>query len=44
MCKITLSYNKEDKLAVQKLTALLSTGLFIQVGLEDDFADIDYAD
>lgn len=30
MCTITLSYNENDKVASEKLAALLATGLFIQ--------------
>jgi len=40
---VTLSYNQKDKQAREKLDALLSTGLFIQLDRHDDL-DIDYTD
>ena len=43
MCTITLSYDKNDKVASAKLAALLSTGLFMQLDSQDDL-DIDYSD
>ena len=43
MCTITLSYDKNDKVASAKLAALLSTGLFLQLDTQDDL-DIDYSD
>ncbi len=43
MCTVTLSYNQKDKQAREKLDALLSTGLFIQLDRHDDL-DIDYTD
>ena len=43
MCTITLSYDKNDKIASAKLAALLSTGLFLQLDTQDDL-DIDYSD
>ncbi len=43
MCTVTLSYNQKDKQAREKLAALLSTGLFIQLDRHDDL-DIDYTD
>lgn len=43
MCTITLSYNEKDKAATEKLAALLSTGLFIQIERQKDL-DIDYTD
>ena len=43
MCTVTLSYNQKDKQACEKLAALLSTGLFIQLDRHDDL-DIDYTD
>ena len=36
MCTITLSYNDKDKVAMEKLAALLSSGLFTQVETGDD--------
>lgn len=36
MCTITLSYNDKDKVAMEKLAALLSSGLFTQVETDDD--------
>lgn len=35
MCTITLSYNENDKVASEKLAALLSTGLFVQLNNEE---------
>lgn len=43
MCTVTLSYNKNDKAAGEKLAALLATGLFVQVDSQEDL-DIDYSD
>ena len=43
MCTITLSYDQNNKVAIEKLAALLSTGLFEQV-LSSDSSEIDYAD
>lgn len=43
MCTITLSYNENDKVASQKLAALLATGLFIQQDASKEL-DIDYSD
>lgn len=43
MCTVTLSYNDKDKAAIEKLAALLSTGLFVQVNKQEDL-DIDYSD
>ena len=43
MCTVTLSYNQEDKIAREKLAALLSTGLFVQLDKHEDL-DIDYTD
>ena len=43
MCTITLSYDKNDKVASAKLAALLSTGLFMQLDSQDDL-DINYSD
>jgi hypothetical protein len=43
MCTVTLSYNQKDTQAREKLAALLSTGLFIQLDRHDDL-DIDYTD
>ena len=43
MCTITLSYNEKDKAATEKLAALLSTGLFVQLDKQKDL-DIDYTD
>lgn len=43
MCTVTLSYNDKDKAAIEKLAALLSTGLFVQIDKRDDL-DIDYSD
>lgn len=43
MCTITLSYNEKDKAASEKLAALLSSGLFVQINRQEDL-DIDYTD
>ena len=43
MCTVTLSYDKNDKVANAKLVALLSTGLFVQLDTQED-VDIDYSD
>lgn len=43
MCTVTLSYNDKDKMANEQLAALLSTGLFAQLNVQDDL-DIDYSD
>ena len=43
MCTVTLSYNGKDKVASEKLAALLSTGLFVQINRQEDL-DIDYTD
>lgn len=43
MCTVTLSYNENSKVAVEKLAALLSTGLFIQIDNQQD-AGIDFTD
>ena len=43
MCTITLSYNENDKVASEKLAALLATGLFIQQDSSKEL-DIDYSD
>ena len=43
MCTITLSYNENDKVASEKLAALLATGLFIKQDSSKDL-DIDYSD
>lgn len=43
MCTVTLSYNNHDQLANEKLAALLSSGLFAQVNVQNDM-DIDYSD
>jgi len=43
MCIVTLSYNENDKVASEKLAALLSTGLFVQLNMKEDL-DIDYSD
>ncbi|MBO4315965.1 MAG: hypothetical protein J5867_08410 [Prevotella sp.] len=43
MCIVTLSYNDKDKVASEKLAALLSTGLFVQLNRQEDL-DIDYTD
>ena len=43
MCTVTLSYNEKDKVASEKLAALLSTGLFVQLNRQEDL-DIDYTD
>ena len=44
MCIVTLSYNENSKAAVEKLAALLNTGLFVEVGATHQKLDIDYAD
>jgi hypothetical protein len=43
MCTVTLSYNKNNKIASEKLAALLGTGLFVQLDAHDDL-DIDGTD
>lgn len=43
MCTVTLSYNEKDAAAIEKLAALLSSGLFVQVNTQADL-DIDYTD
>ncbi len=43
MCTVTLSYNEKNVEAIEKLAALLSTGLFERVNTEADL-DIDYSD
>ena len=43
MCTVTLSYDSNNAQAQQQLAALLSTGLFMQIGAEDEL-DIDYTD
>ena len=43
MCTVTLSYNEKNIVASEKLAALLSTGLFVQVNSHNDL-DIDYSD
>ncbi len=43
MCRITLTYNEKDSVAVEKLVALLSTGLFKQEDMSADM-EIDYSD
>ena len=43
MCRITLTYNENDSVAVEKLAALLSSGLFKQEESSADL-DIDYSD
>lgn len=39
MRRITLSYDKNDKVAGAKLAALLSTGLFVQVDTQEEIDD-----
>lgn len=42
MCTVILSYNENDKVASEKLAALLSTGLFVQLNNEEiDFDNSD---
>lgn len=41
MCKVTLSYDKNDKVAGAKLADLLSTGLFVQVDTLEEIDDSD---
>ena len=43
MCTVTLSYDSSNALAQQQLQALLSTGLFTQIGIDNEL-DIDYSD
>jgi hypothetical protein len=43
MCTVTLSYDDKNKAAIEKLAALLNTGLFVQLN-EQDNMDIDYSD
>lgn len=43
MCTVTLSFNEKDKAANEKLAALLSTGLFVQLYRQEDL-DVDYTD
>ena len=38
MCTVTLSYNEKDKVASEKLAALLSTGLFVQLNTKEDIS------
>lgn len=35
MCTVTLSYNENDKAALEKLVALLNTGLFVQLDSQE---------
>ncbi len=43
MCVVTLSYNENNKVAAEKLAALLRTGLFEQLNAPEEM-DIDYSD
>ena len=43
MCTVTLSYNENDKAAIEKLAALLNTGLFVQLDSQEALG-IDYSD
>ena len=43
MCTVTLSYDGKNALAQQQLQILLSTGLFTQIGIDNEL-DIDYSD
>lgn len=43
MCKVTLSFDRNNEVAKAKLAALLSTGLFVQVDKQDD-VEIDHSD
>ena len=43
MCTVTLSFNEKDKAANEKLAALLSTGLFVQLYRQEEL-DVDYTD
>lgn len=43
MCTVTLSYNENDSVATQQLAALLNTGLFVQLNVQNKM-DIDYSD
>ena len=43
MCTVTLSFDKNDKVASEKLAALLGTGLFVQLDSQEEL-DIDYSD
>lgn len=43
MCIVTLSYNDNNKVAVEKLAALMGTGLFEKLNVQEDL-DIDYTD
>lgn len=43
MCTVILSYDGNNALAQQQLQVLLSTGLFTQIGADDEL-DIDYTD
>ena len=43
MCTVTLSYDKSNTQAREKLAALLSTGLFEEL-FPDEKQDIDYSD
>ena len=43
MCTVTLSFNEKDKVASEKLAALLSTGLFVQLNRQEDL-NVDYSD
>ena len=43
MCTVTFSYDNKNEQAQQQLAALLSTGLFMQVGKEEEL-NIDFTD
>ena len=43
MCTVTISYDKNNKVASEKLAALLGTGLFVQLDRHDEI-DIDETD
>ena len=43
MCTVTLSYDGNNALAQQQLQVLLSTGLFTQIGIDNEL-DIDNSD
>ena len=43
MCTVTLSFIEKDKVASEKLAALLSTGLFVQLNRQEDLG-VNYAD
>lgn len=41
MCTVTLSYDDNNKVAAEKMAALLATGLFVQLDNMENFIDRD---